>query len=272
MVNIDAPHAEMRISPTHIYRFIKSAPNGNPRRNEIPPHRLQNREGQIFKDFVLNQDIIRVIMPHLPKANEEPGKLRIFTELRETGEEVSVKSRSAHGLLPVAMFRVPNLEGLEPVLHYCYRPRSFVIFKIVLGEHLLHFSKYYHDFIFWDINRKKRQYSWAVLKRLRVSRRIALSRPISDENFDQLLLSRIRLGESVKRVADHFCLTCPYFWGGLQGARNILYSAAVYRYQEAHKDKYIPWYPLESSPEAISDELSLPAGFFPRPCPRPRTP
>jgi hypothetical protein len=239
-VSIDPPHAEMRISPTHVFQFVES--------DAFATERFSPPKDDNFKQFILNQDLLRISLPAFPKLYARPGKLRVFTELDETGEEKGVECRSANGVLPIAVITVPNLEGLEPVLQYCYRPHPLVLLDLLLGEPLVDFGESYHQVVFADPNRTEEKLWLLIQKGIRVSRRIALSQPIPLDKFDQLLLSRIHSVDAVARVAGAFRLGCPKFWEVLRIVRSVLFNAAVYRYQEAHKDKYPDRFGLEGSP------------------------
>ena len=223
----------MRISPTHVYQFVESE---DPVTERWCGPTMSASED--FKRFILNQDLLRIFLPGFPKAYAKPGKLRIFTELDETGEEMGVESRSAKGVLPITTITVPNLEGLEPVFQYCYRPDPLVILDLLLGEHLVDFGKPYHRVAFENCGPAEGKPLSLTLKSSPVSCRIALSQPIPNDQFDQLLLSRIRLVDAVARIALVFRLSCPKFRDAIVTVRRILFNAAMYRYQETQKDKY----------------------------------
>lgn len=237
----------MRILPTHVYLFIKGADVCT----KTWP--LATKFDDI-KQFVLNQDLLRLSLPGFPQAHARPGKLKIFTELNETGEEISVECRSANGVLPVTVITVPNLEGLEPVLQYCYRPNTHVVLDLLLGEVFVVFGESYEMVSFKNTARTVENNLSLELKSLRVSRRISLSQPISHTHFDQCLLSRIRFVDAVAKVAEGFELGCPGFWNVLMTARRILFNAAVYRYQEVHSYQYPNPSELEAFKEASAEQ------------------
>jgi len=247
-VIIEPPHAEMHISPTHVYQFIED--DGLCTETWPPATKSYN-----LKQFVLNQDLLRISLPAFPETRAEPGKLRIFTELNETGEEMSVEYRLAEGVLPVTTITVPNLEGLEPVLQYCYRPCVRHVLALLLGEHLVDFGETYDMVSFRNTEKMVEQSLLLELKSLRVSRRISLSQPIPDDRFDQLLLSRIRFVDAVAKAAEGFQVGCPGFRNVLITARQVLFNAAIYRYQEAHKDDYPNRSELEAFTGTTADDF-----------------
>lgn len=228
-VTIEPPHAEMRISPTHVYQFFK---DDGPRGQIRPPATKVDN----FKQFVLNQDLLRISLPKFPRTRAKPRKLRIFTELDETGEEM-VERRSAEGTLPLAVIFIPRLEGLEPVLQYCYRPDPWVFLAQLLGEQLVDFCKPYKMVDFRKTEKPGEECLSRQLLSLQVARRISLSRPIPVDGFDQLLLSRIHFVDAVACVGRAFHVYCPGFWNALKTAHRILFDAAAYHYQETH-DEY----------------------------------